>query len=99
MNMHPGGAALEQIGENLHMNLGIGTYRPTLRHLFERNLRFGALLNGFRIANIEEGLPCLGAQPPESRRFFQFVFPPQYNDLLKKDGHWSRILAGIGCSL
>jgi hypothetical protein len=73
MDMNPGCAALEQIRKNLHMKLGIGAHRPTFRHLFERNLSFGAVLNGFRIANIEIGFPGLRTETPELRRFIKLA--------------------------
>jgi hypothetical protein len=67
MNMHPGCTALEKIREDLHMNFRISTHRPTLSHLLERNLRFGAVLNGFRVANIKIGFPGLRTETPELR--------------------------------
>ena len=85
MNMHPGCAALEQIGENLLMNLGIGTYRPTLRHLLERNFRLGAVLNGFRVANVEIGFPGLRTETPELCGLIELALAADYNVLLNAD--------------
>src|SRR5579871_1988172 len=99
MDMNPCGTALEQIREYLHMSLWISAHRPTFRHFFEGDLSLGALLNGFRIANIEVGLPCLRTETPEFCRFLKLAFAPNHDILLNKDRHSSRILAGIGGAL
>ena len=48
MDMNPGGAAFKQVRKCFHVNLGIGTDWPTLRHFFEWNFSFGAVLNSLR---------------------------------------------------
>jgi hypothetical protein len=99
MDMNPGGTALEQIREYLHMNLRISPHRPTFSHFFQGDLSFGAVLNSFRIANIEIGLPRLRTETPELRCLIKLVSAAHYNILFDKDRHSGGIFAGIRRSL
>src|ERR1700733_10987860 len=99
MDMNAGSTAVEQVREYLHMHLRIGAHGPTFRHCFQRNLSFGAVLNSFRITNIEVGLPGLRTETPEFRRLIQLAFATHYNVLLNKDRHWGGIFTSIRRSL
>src|SRR4051812_31961616 len=95
MNMDSGRPVLKEISQDLHVSFWIGPHRPAFRHFFERDLSIGAVLNGFRISDIEVGLPGLRPEAPKFRRLVEFIFPTDYHVLFDEDGHSRRIFPGI----
>jgi hypothetical protein len=93
MNVHDGGAIVEQFGYDLDVDRGIRADGPIAVDVLQGYLAVRASLNLLGIANVVVGLEGFRSEAPEFRCSLCIALVADYDILFHQYGHFAGVLA------